>query len=335
MLSRSPLWLGLAAGALAAAIDHHDNGVARHAVDDVDDTPLPIVIWHGLGDNAGSEGMKSLDELANAIHPGTFVYVIALDDDPSKDRSATFTGNVSAQVEQVCEELAKHPILSTAPAIDAIGISQGGQFLRGYVERCNWPQVRSLVTFGSQHNGISKFRVCKPNDWVCKGAMALLRYNVWSSFVQRQLVPAQYYRDPEDYDNYLEYSNFLADINNERELKNEKYKANIASLTNFVMWMYQDDTMVIPKESSWFEEVNGTEIIPLRARKLYTEDWIGLRELDRKGGLRFRNAPGDHLENMTELLNGTIAEYFGPWRKTFKSDMEDPKGSGYFESEEL
>ncbi|KAM5345168.1 hypothetical protein ACJ41O_011030 [Fusarium nematophilum] len=331
MLSISLLRLGVAIGALAG----HGHASLVHARDDLDDTPLPVVIWHGLGDQFNSEGMKDFQEIAEEIHPGTFVYVVAIDQDPSKDRSATFTGNVSAQIEQVCGELAKHPILSTAPAIDAIGISQGGQFLRGYVERCNYPQVRSLVTFGSQHNGITDFKDCKSTDWVCRAAMALLKYNVWSDFVQSRLVPAQYYRDPQDYDNYLEHSSFLADINNEHELKSEKYKSNIAHLTNLVMWMFEDDDMVFPKESSWFEEVNGTEVIPLRARKLYKEDWLGLRELDRKGGLRFRSAPGEHLANLPYLVNKTIAEYFGPWKRTFESDMENPKGSGLFESEEL
>jgi palmitoyl-protein thioesterase len=99
--------------------------------------------------------------------------------------------------------------------------------------------------------------------------------------------------------------------------------------------MFEDDRLVVPKESSWFEEVNGTETIPLRARKLYQEDWLGLRELDRNGGLRFRSAPGDHLENMGELINKTIVEYFGPWKRTFESDMENPAGHGYFEAEEL
>lgn len=316
---------------VAIALAGYSHAAPAHANDDLTDTPLPIVVWHGLGDQFNSDGMKDIQELAEAINPGTFVHIVKLNGDPNQDRSATFTGNLTDQISQVCEELAKHPILSTAPAIDAIGISQGGQFLRGYVERCNWPQVRSLVTFGSQHNGIVKFKACGQTDWLCKGAMALLRFNVWSNFVQSRLVPAQYYRDPStehDYNNYLENSNFLADINNERELKNNKYKANLGSLTNFVMWMFEDDTLVVPKESSWFEEVNGTESTPLRARKLYQEDWLGLRGLDRNGGLKFRSAPGDHLQNMEELLNQTITEFFGPWRRNFGSEH-------VFEVEEL
>lgn len=269
----------------------------------------------GLGDNYANPGLRQVAELAEEINPGTLVYTIRLDEDPSRDRSATFLGNVTEQLAQVCGALAAHPILSTAPAIDAVGFSQGGQFLRGYVERCNSPPVRSLVTFGSQHNGISSFRACSATDWVCRGSVALLRGRTWSAWAQSQVVPAQYFRDPADYDNYLEHSNFLADINNEREAKNETYRANVAALENLVLFLFEEDTTVIPKETAWFEEVNGTEITPLRARKLYSEDWIGLRELDRKGGLKFRSMPGDHMQLSEKVLNETFREYFGTLKK--------------------
>lgn len=291
--------------------------------DDDNDTPLPLVIWHGLGDNYRAEGIQAVVELAEQANPGTFVYLVHIEDDASADRSATFFGNVTTQLAKVCEDLAAHPILSTAPAIDALGFSQGGQFLRGYVERCNNPPVRSLVTYGSQHNGISSFKSCGSTDWLCKGAMALLRFNTWSSYVQSRLVPAQYYRDPAspaDYEKYLESSNFLADINNERggpRDRNPLYRANIARLVNFAMYIFEDDTTVVPKESGWFEEVNGTEITPLRARKIYTEDWLGLRELDRKGGLKFRSVPGEHMRLSDSALNETFQEFFGPYGKKF------------------
>ncbi|KAI8964418.1 alpha/beta-hydrolase [Daldinia sp. FL1419] len=291
--------------------------------DDEDDTPLPVVIWHGLGDTFSAEGLQSVGGLVEKINPGTFVYYVRLDESPSNDRTATFYGNVSEQVAKVCDDLAAHPILSTAPAIDAVGFSQGGQFLRAYVERCNFPPVRTLVTFGSQHNGIVDYKACSAADWLCKGAMALLHGNTWSSWVQSRLVPAQYFRDPKDLDNYLEHSNFLADINNEREKKNKTYAKNIASLENFVLYVFEDDTTVIPKETSWFEEVNGTEVTPLRARKLYTEDWIGLRALDRKGGLKFKTVPGEHMQISDEVLEGAFSEFFGPFKGSTPKDEQD------------
>jgi palmitoyl-protein thioesterase len=296
---------------------------------DEDDNPLPLIIWHGLGDNYAAEGLAQVAELAQEVNPGTFTYIIRMDDDSSADRTATFFGNVTVQIEKVCADLAAHPILSTAPAVDALGFSQGGQFLRGYIERCNFPPVRSLVTFGSQHNGISEFQSCGATDWLCKGAEGLLRSSTWSAFVQSRLVPAQYFRDPNQYDSYLEFSNFLADINNERALKNQTYKENLEKLVRFIMYMFEDDTTVVPKQSSWFADVNGTEVTELRKRDIYKEDWIGLKALDKKGGLVFETTPGGHMTLTDRLLAKVFKENYGPFGKSFE------KAEGYAFQEEL
>ncbi|OBT66146.1 hypothetical protein VE03_05162 [Pseudogymnoascus sp. 23342-1-I1] len=280
-------------------------------------TPLPLIIWHGLGDSFTSAGMQEIGDLAASIHPGTFIYNIHLGTSASTDQRATFFGNLTTQLEEVCADLAAHPILSTAPAVDALGFSQGGQFLRAYIQRCNVPPVRSLVTFGSQHNGITQFQTCGPTDWLCKGANAILRGGAWSAFTQARLVPAQYFRDPEDMENYLANSNFLADINNEREVKNEGYARNLRTLENFVMYLFDEDVTVVPKESAWFAEVNGTEVTPLKERAIYSENWLGLKELDEAGKLKFLTAKGGHMRLSDEVLNSTFENFFGPEGRSF------------------
>ncbi|KIH89929.1 palmitoyl-protein thioesterase [Sporothrix brasiliensis 5110] len=297
--------------------------------DEDDDTPLPLIIWHGLGDNFAAEGLREVGALAEEVNPGTLVYFAHLGDSAGSDRSATFMGNVTEQVAQVCADIAADPILSTAPALDALGFSQGGQFLRAYVERCNRPPVRSLVTFGAQHNGISEFVECASTDVVCRAAMALLHGNTWSGFVQGRVVPAQYYRDPSTaaaYAQYLDKSNFLADINNERPgARNPQYRDNLAQLANFAMYLFENDTTAIPKESAWFAEVNGTEVTPLRARALYKEDWLGLKAIDDRGGLHFRTVPGEHMRLRAEDLQAAFSEFYGPYNKKFPGARRPPK----------
>jgi palmitoyl-protein thioesterase len=280
-----------------------------------DTTPLPLVIWHGLGDSFQAEGLKEIAQLAEEVNPGTYVHIVHLADSDSGDRQATFLGNLTEQIARVCEQLGSEPILSTAPAVNALGFSQGGQFLRAFVERCNFPPVHNLVTMGSQHNGIFKFQGCaSARDWVCQGAEALLRFGRWSDFVQARLVPAQYFRDPEEYDDYLAHSNFLADVNNDRAEKNTNYKNNLMSLNRFGLFMFEDDKTAIPKQSAWFAEVNQTsgEVTPLRERQVYQEDWLGLRALDEQGRLDFETIPGPHMQLTDKLLTKVFADYFGP-----------------------
>jgi palmitoyl-protein thioesterase len=281
-------------------------------------TPLPLVIWHGLGDSFEGEGIKEVAEMAEAINPGTYSYLVSLGEDASADRSASFWGNVTDQIAAVCNAFAADPVLSVAPAIDALGFSQGGVFLRGYVERCNTPPVRSLVTFGSPHNGIADFAGCQPTDWLCRGAMGLLKSNTWGSYVQGRLVPAQYYRTTDEEgkptEEYLLYSNYLADVNNERDIKNTAYAERLASLNAFVMYMFEEDATLIPKESAWFAEVNTQtgDVTPLRERSLFKSDWLGLQKLDKKKGLIFKSTPGRHMQLSDKVLNETFETYFGP-----------------------
>lgn len=322
-----------------------------------DDTPLPVVIWHGqcfqsaasvktmtwvlflsldflanfppqgLGDSF--DRMAPITDLLNRVHEGTYTKVVKLGTSPAADSEATFVGNVSAQVDQVCAELAADNILSTAPAIDALGFSQGGLFLRAYVERCrDGPAVRSLVTLGSPHNGITEVS-CR-NNVVCHGLYWLFKLNPFAARVQSTVVPAQYYRPAADsakFADYLESSGLLADVNNERTLKDKAYADAVAGLDALVMVMFEQDTQVVPKESAWFEDSDGPNGVstPLRARELYRDDWLGLRRLDRNGGLHFRSVDGEHMQFEDEFLEGLASEFFGPERKK-KGGDGDSKG---------
>ncbi|KAK5096183.1 hypothetical protein LTS08_007789 [Lithohypha guttulata] len=304
----------------------HTSRQSSHVADDDDEDPIPVIIWHGLGDASNADGLSEVADLIDHVHPGTYVHIISANGN-ADDRSASFFGDLNTQIDLVCKTLASDPILSTAPAVDAMGFSQGGQFLRGYIERCNEPKVRNFITFGSQHNGITQFERCKSaTDFICHAANALLKSStVWSDYVQTHLIPAQYYRDKNDFDNYLEHSHFLADINNERKTKNSTYKENLSKLENFVMIVFEDDQAVIPKESGWFASVNETEsnrtVTKLQDRPIYKEDWIGLRQLDEKGSLKFLEVDGEHMQLNNTDLKKLFKSYFGPERSN-KSPVE-------------
>ena len=56
------------------------------------------------------------------------------------------------KVEQVCQELAENPDLQNG--YNAIGFSQGGQFLRAVAQKCPNPPMKNLVTIAGQHQGV-------------------------------------------------------------------------------------------------------------------------------------------------------------------------------------
>ncbi|KAF3214735.1 hypothetical protein TWF106_008904 [Orbilia oligospora] len=279
-------------------------------------SPLPLVIWHGLGDTFDNPGLQSVADLYTSIYPGAATHIIHLADDAGGDRKASYFGSLHDQMGQVCDQLASNPNLTTPLApygFHALGFSQGGLFMRGYVEACNLPKVHTLVTFGSPHNGISEFVKCKPTDWLCRTAFGWLNANKWSDWVQSHVVPAQYYRhpSPDEMDRYLEASGFLADINNERDTKNEKYKSNLGGLEGgLVLYKFDEDQVIIPKESVWFAEVvEDGEITWLTDRTLYKEDWIGLKQLDAAGKLKFLKTGGQHMHITDELLKDVYTKY--------------------------
>lgn len=52
--------------------------------------------------------------------------------------------------------------------------------------------------------------------------------------MQDKLVQAEYWHDPLHEDLYRNKSVFLADINNDRDMKNETYKRNLMDLNKYV-----------------------------------------------------------------------------------------------------
>lgn len=88
-------------------------------------------------------------------------------------------------------------------------------------------------------------------------------------------------------------------------------------------YIFEDDTTVIPKESAWFTDVNGTDVTELKKRDIYKEDWIGLKALDEKGALKLVSTPGGHMDLSDKLLKEVFAEYLGAYGREFDETAED------------
>ncbi len=69
-------------------------------------------------------------------------------------------------------------------------------------------------------------------------------------------------------------------------------------------------TAVVPRDSSWFGFFDGSTLVPLRKQALYTEDWLGLRQLDARGALLLEEADGAHMEFTLQWFADTIISRF-------------------------
>ncbi|CAG9793971.1 unnamed protein product [Diatraea saccharalis] len=80
--------------------------------------------------------------------------------------------NPNKQVEIACNQLAADPKLKDG--FNAIGFSQGSQFLRALVQRCgDQLSIKNLISLGGQHQGVYGIPHCgalkhKPCDYVRK-----------------------------------------------------------------------------------------------------------------------------------------------------------------------
>jgi len=105
----------------------------------------------------------------------------------------------------------------------------------------------------------------------------------------------------------------------------EMQSEDFVSKIEFVMYLFEDDETVVPKETGWFAEVNGTSVTGLRERKIYKEDWLGLKALDKKGALIFKTTPGKHMSLSEKLLTKVFKENYGPFGRNFETsrDMQE------------
>ena len=58
-----------------------------------------------------------------------------------------------AQVERLCEVVEADPNLEAG--FDIVAFGQGGLLARGYIQRCNRPQVHVFITYNTPHGGCS------------------------------------------------------------------------------------------------------------------------------------------------------------------------------------
>ena len=275
-----------------------------------------MVIIHGLLSNR-----LWFEEVADWVHAalGKGAYVRALEVGNGE------VDSITRPMEWQLAELAKviQADRRLRRGFNIIAHSQGTLLARAFVQRFDWPPVHVLISWVGPQAG--QFGV--PTYEPLLGYLNRVTSGMWytpqlqsSRSSSRTLSFANYWRDPTKLDLYLANSGFLADINNERPLKNASYATRLARLEHFVLVYSSSDSIIQPAVSSWFGfyKDNSTDTLePLASRQMYKEDWIGLRALDTTGRLHFAQIDCMHIEVPTasckrDVWDSTTRAFLAP-----------------------
>ena len=94
--------------------------------------------------------MGAFEKVIRKHVPGVnYIKSLMIGSSPTADTTNGFLMPVNEQIDLACELIKNDTNL--ANGYNAIGFSQGGQFLRGVAQKC--PGMRTLVSFGGQHQG--------------------------------------------------------------------------------------------------------------------------------------------------------------------------------------
>ena len=192
-----------------------------------------------------------------------------------------------------------------------MAISQGAVIAKYIIEYCPLKHpIRSIATFGGPNMGVSS-PPQYPRDTLSGFILTWLANKVvYWSFSQYIIAPADYWRDPQNISGYLKYSRFLAEANNEENFSQARKDSWLSlKYATFVKW--EQDTTIIPRESSWWGEITPDLYTVSRFdTEVYKKDLIGIRTLEETGRAEFVTLPGDHMNFSHDQINKVCEKAF-------------------------
>ncbi|KAK9667977.1 hypothetical protein RND81_13G025500 [Saponaria officinalis] len=253
---------------------------------------LPFILLHGLGNScSGTQKFTTLLSQWSGV-TGTCIEI------GNGEKSSMFL-RLDHQVRIVCDQIKS--MESLKGGYNLIGVSQGALIARGVIEMCDdTPQVHNFISFGGPQAGVISFPHCNEGIFDCVRIAKLLKFLAYTKVVQNTIAPSGYIRLPNDHREYLKMCSFLPKINNEIEGQQIlSYKQRFSNLANLILIMDDNDTVLVPKETSHFgfyADGGFDEILSAPETKWYEEDWFGLKTLYQANKVRNYIVKGGHVE---------------------------------------
>ena len=263
----------------------------------------PIAVFHGIVDSCK---MTNTTILVNDLKRDLGVHVECIEVGNGYMDSVFMP--ITKQVEYACEQIKSNP--NFQGKFSVLGISQGTLIGRYIVTKCQMQgQVVRYMSFDGPQMGIGS--IPKIN---C-GVICDFLNNITAPMVYKlmdKFAPAGYYKYRYDQKTYKEKNVLLKMLNNENEEKDMEIYNRFTSLEKVRLIKGKYDTVISPKDSSWFEfyDEEGREIVPLNKSDFYINDNIGLRKLMEEGKVSFVEFEDEHvLYNIVEYYEN-IVDFF-------------------------
>jgi palmitoyl-protein thioesterase len=253
--------------------------------------PYPVAIFHALGASCDNKDMAAF---FSEYLDGVYVKCI--------ETGAGFKSlhtSITKQAETACSELSKDKHFHNDFSI--IGLSQGALIGRYIIQECEYEgkgDVKRYISIGGPQMGIGEYPNCHGDTIFCRAINKIVKTGVYNSFIQDHFALPGYFKDINNYNTYLESSSFLAKLNNEvRHDKFDQYRERMLKLEKMLLIKFKKDTVVLPKESAWFEFYSQSgRMIEFQKSIIYKADKLGLKKLNERGGIIFSEINGKHLE---------------------------------------
>ncbi|KAL7669672.1 hypothetical protein ACOME3_010318 [Neoechinorhynchus agilis] len=179
------------------------------------------VVWHGMGDECCSSfhGAGRLVELItknfHAAQEPVYIYSVGSNLKTINDIFSSYIADMNAFINSTCRILSANPKLSKG--FHAVGLSQGGLFLRTLAQRCPSISIANLISIGGPQQGIFGVPKCTTDNpgWLCMALHNIFDYLTRLPLIRKYLVQAQYWHNPQD-TWYHQNNKFLAEVNCDR-----------------------------------------------------------------------------------------------------------------------
>ncbi|VDN08930.1 unnamed protein product [Dibothriocephalus latus] len=152
------------------------------------ETPLGVVIWHGMGDTGASGAIVHLSNIIREEIPGIFVLDLLIGGSSLIDRLNTYFMPINKQLARACEIV--HSNKNLSQGFHLIGFSQGGLFVRALVQRCPPAKVGSVISIGGPQEGVFGLPSCPDTSAriFCDTIRSILTRVAYVDFIQSRYV---------------------------------------------------------------------------------------------------------------------------------------------------